>query len=460
MATTGLWKVTSRLDKVIDYISDAEKTHNEEFLKSLHNVIDYAKSDYKTEKQYYVSSLNCGVETAFEEMIQTKQGYKKINGILGYHGFQSFREGEVTPELAHEIGVKLAEEMWGDRFEVIISTHLNTNHIHNHFVLNSVSFRDGKKYYDKRETQAELRHISDSLCAEYGLSVLEEKPCRNSRINYANYYKGVVARSTYHSTTKEDIDRAIGQAYDYKDFLNLMRAMNYEVINRYGKLSVKRLPYKRNIRIERTFGEEYSINNIIKRIQTTHMQREVFINAKNVYKKFLNKPKNKKNKVGGIYGLYMYYCYLLNVYPQEYPTKRVSPAIRADVKKMDRLSEEARMLSSKKIKTYKELYEYKISLENNMNNLKEKREILNSKSRKTNLNDERENFQKAILELNMEINSLRNEIGLCKDIEERLPVMVEKIKEIDDDIPNDIISITNQKEKLEKKEDDKIEHIK
>lgn len=460
MATTGLWKVTSRLDKVIDYISDAEKTHNEEFLKSLHNVIDYAKSDYKTEKQYYVSSLNCGVETAFEEMIQTKKGYNKINGILGYHGFQSFREGEVTPELAHEIGVKLAEEMWGDRFEVIISTHLNTNHIHNHFVLNSVSFRDGKKYYDKRETQAELRHISDSLCAEYGLSVLEEKPCRNSRINYANYYKGVVARSTYHSTTKEDIDRAIGQAYDYKDFLNLMRAMNYEVINRYGKLSVKRLPYKRNIRIERTFGEEYSINNIIKRIQTTHMQREVFINAKNVYKKFLNKPKNKKNKVGGIYGLYMYYCYLLNVYPQEYPTKRVSPAIRADVKKMDRLSEEARMLSSKKIKTYKELYEYKISLENNMNNLKEKREILNSKSRKTNLNDERENFQKAILELNMEINSLRNEIGLCKDIEERLPVMVEKIKEIDDDIPNDIISITNQKEKLEKKEDDKIEHIK
>lgn len=460
MATTGLWKVTSRLDKVIEYISDAEKTHNEEFLKSLHNVIDYAKADYKTEKQYYVSSLNCGVETAFEEMIQTKKGYNKVNGILGYHGFQSFKEGEVTPELAHEIGVRLAEEMWGDRFEVIISTHLNTNHIHNHFVLNSVSFKDGKKYYDKRETQAELRHISDSLCAEYGLSVLEEKPCRNSRINYANYYKGMVARSTYHSTSKEDVDRAIGQAYDYKDFLNLLRAMNYTVTVRYGKISIIRPPYKRNIRIERAFGEEYSINNIIERIKTTHLQREVFINAKNVYKKFLNKPQNKKNKVGGIYGLYMYYCYLLNVYPQEHPTKRISPAIRADVRKMDMLAEEARMLSSKKIKTYKELNEYKIYLENNMNDLKEKREIINLRSRKIESKEEKENLQQTILELNMEISSLRKEIGLCKDIEERLPVMVEKIKDIDDDIPNDIISISKQKEKIEKKEDEKIEYIK
>ena len=179
-----------------------------------------------------------------------------------------------------------------------------------------------------------------------------------------------------------------------------------------------------------------------------------------MYKKFLNKPQNKKNKVGGIYGLYMYYCYLLNVYPQEHPTKRISPAIRADVRKMDMLAEEARMLSSKKIKTYKELNEYKIYLENNMNDLKEKREIINLRSRKIESKEEKENLQQTILELNMEISSLRKEIGLCKDIEERLPVMVEKIKDIDDDIPNDIISISKQKEKIEKKEDEKIEYIK
>ena len=193
----------------INYVSNEEKTFNEEFIKDLHRVINYTIDDYKTEQQYFVSGINCGVDTAYKEMMGTKKEYSKTGGILAFHGFQSFKEGEVTPEIAHEIGVKLAEELWGDRFEVVVTTHINTNHIHNHFVINSVSFRDGKRYYDKRSTYAEIRHISDSLCAEYGLSVLDEKPCRNSRINYANYYKGVAIRSTYHSTTKEDIDTTI-----------------------------------------------------------------------------------------------------------------------------------------------------------------------------------------------------------------------------------------------------------
>ena len=144
MATIGLWKVESRLDKVIKYVSNEEKTINEDFIKDLHRVIDYTIDDYKTEEQYFVSGINCGVETAYQEMCGTKKEFSKTGGILAFHGFQSFKEGEVTPELAHEIGVKLAEELWGDRFEVIVSTHVNTNHIHNHFVINSVSFRDGQ----------------------------------------------------------------------------------------------------------------------------------------------------------------------------------------------------------------------------------------------------------------------------------------------------------------------------
>lgn len=96
-------------------------------------------------------------------MTITKEQYGKVGGILGFHAFQSFAEREVTPEQCHAIGVRLAEEMWGDRFEVVVSTHLNTNHYHNHFVINSVSFKDGKRYYDKRETYAELRRLSDGV---------------------------------------------------------------------------------------------------------------------------------------------------------------------------------------------------------------------------------------------------------------------------------------------------------
>ena len=433
MATIGLWKVETRLDRVINYVANEEKTINEDFIKDLHRVINYTLDDYKTEQQYFSTGINCGVDTAYKEMIGTKKEFSKTGGILAFHGFQSFKEGEVTPEVAHEIGVKLAEELWGDRFEVVVSTHINTNHIHNHFVINSVSFKDGKRYYDKRSTYAEIRHVSDSLCAEYGLSVLDEKPCRNSKINYANYYKGVAIRSTYHSTTKEDIDRAIAQAYDYKDFINLMKAMNYEIVNRYGKLSVKRPPYKRNIRIERSFGEEYSISNIQTRIEEEHMTRTPFPEARGVFKMFINRPEHKNKKIGGIYGLFLYYCYLLGKFPQEYPSKRLPPSIRADVKKMERISEETKLLVSQKIETYQQFLEYKNSINSQFNELKGKRELLWQKEKWVKTELEKENIRSVIEELNVEIYSLRKEVELCDGIEERLPIIKSKVKEIDEE---------------------------
>ena len=138
MATTSLWKVENRLDKVIKYTTNIDKTKNENyetnFYRDLHNTIEYAKADFKTEEQVFVTGINCSKDTAFKDMIQTKKHFGKEKGILAYHGFQSFAEGEVTPEQAHEIGVKLAEELWGDKYEVVVSTHVNTNHIHNHFV--------------------------------------------------------------------------------------------------------------------------------------------------------------------------------------------------------------------------------------------------------------------------------------------------------------------------------------
>jgi len=433
MATIGLWKVETRLDRVINYVANEEKTINEDFIKDLHRVINYTLDVYKTEQQYFSTGINCGVDTAYKEMIGTKKEFSKTGGILAFHGFQSFKEGELTPEVAHEIGVKLAEELWGDRFEVVVSTHINTNHIHNHFVINSVSFKDGKRYYDKRSTYAEIRHVSDSLCAEYGLSVLDEKPCRNSKINYANYYKGVAIRSTYHSTTKEDIDRAIAQAYDYKDFLNLMRAMNYEIINRYGKLSVKRPPYKRNIRIERSFGDEYSISNIQTRIEEEHMTRTPFPEARGVFKMFINRPEHKNKKIGGIYGLFLYYCYLLGKFPQEYPSKRLPPSIRADVKKMERISEETKLLVSQKIETYEQFLEYKNSINSQFNELKGKRELLWQKEKWVKTELEKENIRSVIEELNVEIYSLRKEVELCDGIEERLPIIKSKVKKIDEE---------------------------
>lgn len=123
------------MDHVIDYVNNAEKTENVKFsrqdLQGLRDVMDYMLQDYKTEQQYYVTGLNCHPQTARQEMMVTKKQYQKEGGIIAYHGYQSFMPGEVTPQQAHEIGVKLAEELWGSRFEVIVATHLDKAHIHN-----------------------------------------------------------------------------------------------------------------------------------------------------------------------------------------------------------------------------------------------------------------------------------------------------------------------------------------
>lgn len=106
-------------------------------------------------------------------MILTKQRYGKEDGYIAWHGYQSFKPGEVTPEQCHALGVELARQMWGDRFQGIVTTHLDKEHLHNHFCINSVSFKDGGKYNFSKKELKRLRDTSDRLCREHGLSVVE-----------------------------------------------------------------------------------------------------------------------------------------------------------------------------------------------------------------------------------------------------------------------------------------------
>ena len=196
IATTGKWKIEKRLDNVIDYTTNIEKTINSDYGKDsyydLHNVIDYVEADYKTEKQFYVSGVNCNPKTALEEMTIIKEQYGKTGGILGFHAFQSFAEGEVTPEQCHAIGVRLAEEMWGDRFEVVVSTHLNTNIYHNHFVINSVSFKDGKRFYYKRVfcSLEDLRNRGAEWRKEYNNFPMRPLGWLSPKEKYLEYIQG------------------------------------------------------------------------------------------------------------------------------------------------------------------------------------------------------------------------------------------------------------------------------
>ena len=429
MAYTSIWKIDSRLDNVLNYTTNEMKTFNENY-QDLHNVIDYVGADYKTEKQYFVTGINCLKETAFEEMIMTKKQFGKNKGILAFHIIQSFKEDEVSAELAHKVGVQLAKELFGNRFEVIVSTHLNTNHYHNHIVLNSVSFKDGKRYYDNHTTYALLRKTSDLICEENGLSVIKNKKVK---IDYTKFYEGRVVKSNYYTITKDDIDFAIRQAYSYQDFLNIMKRMNYEIFFRANKISVRRDPYKRNIRIERAFGENYSIDNIRKRVFEEYETRTPFVELRS-NKKYYKGNKQyitnyKKNKPKGMYGLVLHYCYLFKVFPKVYPKKYMSPELRADIKKLDKRLEQANWLCVRKIYTTNQLFSYKKDLSEELNNLKEKRErCYLLKKRKNNL--DKTKLQKEIEVLTGKINYIKSEVGKCKEIEETIPKIKENLKSL------------------------------
>ena len=153
MATTSLWHIKGRLKDLIDYVENPEKTAAKTpELQDLYNVFSYVQRPEATQEGEYVTAINCLKETALRQMILTKKRYGKTDGYIAWHGYQSFKPEEVTPQFAHEIGMKLAKEMWSDRFEIIVTTHLGKEHLHCHFCFNSVSFRDGGKYnYSKAE---------------------------------------------------------------------------------------------------------------------------------------------------------------------------------------------------------------------------------------------------------------------------------------------------------------------
>ena len=144
MATTAFWPVKGSLKAVIDYADNPDKTTNPKYLDDdLAQVLRYAERDDKTDQKLFVSGVNCSADRAYEEMkaVQVRFGMRGTN--VAYHGFQSFSPGEVTPEEAHQIGIETAKRMWGDKYQVVVTTHLNTTSIHNHQVFNAVSFKAG-----------------------------------------------------------------------------------------------------------------------------------------------------------------------------------------------------------------------------------------------------------------------------------------------------------------------------
>lgn len=222
MATTSIWAIkgtAAAIRRVEMYIENPEKTIEQtglEYQSSLHQIDqngsmihEYSPEELKQEKVCYVSGINCTAPNdACEEFAAVYDLWgKPCKGRVCYHGYQSFREGEVTAEQAHEIGVKLAEQLWGDRFQVVVATHLNTGHYHNHIMLNAIAFADGYKFVNRKSDYQQMRKVSDDLCREYGLSVIEH-PGQSGK-HYGEWKAEQEGRPTQRGDIRLDLDAAI-----------------------------------------------------------------------------------------------------------------------------------------------------------------------------------------------------------------------------------------------------------
>ena len=263
MAYTSIIPVRC-LDRAVDYVRDKTKTTRGP--KSLQDAVDYAINREKTELDCFETGLSCVCETAFEDMRDTVQRWQQTAGVQGYHLVQSFAEGEVTPELAHQIGVELAEQLLQGRFQTVVTTHLNTKHYHNHIVWCSVALDNGRKYHSNAKSYyTEVRARSDALCRKYGLSIIETKESEQSSMPYHVWLDEQENRPNWTSMVRQDVDEAISQALTWRQFLQCLSQKGYTFrFNR--KYPTLKPPGKpRPIRFK-TLGKQYTPEAIQQRI--------------------------------------------------------------------------------------------------------------------------------------------------------------------------------------------------
>lgn len=223
--------------------------------------------------EQYVSGINCAPETARMEMTAVKKKYGKEDGIVAFHGYQSFAPGECTPAMAHEIGVRLAKELWGSRFQVLVATHLDkASHLHNHFVVNPVSFLDGLRYHRTNQDYREMRKVSDRLCREYRLSVIEKKKPGRTKC-YGEWSAQQEGKPTLMGLVRKDVEDAISRARTEKQFYQLLKEKGYFI--KTGKdITVRPAGRERGLKLARNFGEGYTIEAIRRRILLQAEEKE------------------------------------------------------------------------------------------------------------------------------------------------------------------------------------------
>lgn len=333
---------------------------------------------------------------------------------FGYHIIQSFKENEVTPEQCNKIGVELANELWGDKYQVLVCTHTNKNNVHNHIILNSVSFIDGIKYHNSNVDIALLKETNDDLCRKYGLSVIEskralkEKEISQSRI--ANYNRN----SGKMNLIKIDIDEAIKNANKYQDFVNVLAQKGYYIKKSNNTLSISTPYFSRNIRLARAFGEDYTFDNIKNRIYYKNYEYKTEIYKTKIYDGI--KINSKLLKTSSFYRLYVHYLYVLGKLPPKIHYEERTPEYYEEIDKFNKLCDELNMISSNNLSSIEDTQNLKTQYLEEISPIKAKKEIYMKLYNKTDNVADKTILKAKIDILNEDIERINSKIQTCRRI--------------------------------------------
>lgn len=338
---------------------------------------------------------------------------------MGYHFIQSFAPGEVTPEQAHALGVELARRLFGDRFEAVIGTHLDKGHLHSHIVMNSVSCMDGRKYHSSPERYYnEVRRISDDLCRENSLSVIEPQ---GKGLHYAEWKAQKQGQPTIRGMMRQEVDEIMAEAFTYKSFLEILRKRGYAVKSgpKVQHTAIRPPGAKRFIRLD-SLGAGYTEREIVDRIAGMRLspRRPLPTPEKQHYRVKGDYRAYRPVKLHGFRALYFKYLYLLDAVRKSTPTKKAPFALKEEALRFERYKRQFRFLHENRIDTAADLSMLADAIQAQADALTEQRRELYRLRREGD-----ESVSGEIDELTNKVRKLRRSLRLCGAIQADIPTI-------------------------------------
>lgn len=427
MAIIFIKPIRSRLDKALAYVENKNKTKaDDEIYNDLHNALEYSVDSQKTERQFYVTGVNCMTEKAYEEMVMTQQrSNTRQNIIQGFHIIQSFAPDEGTPELIHNAGIEFAKRMFGEEFEVVVATHKNTGCLHNHLILNSCSIDGTHKYLASRDTYKQMRKVSDEICKENGLSVIEN-PSYNTHRNYETYMEEKNGAWTKDAIIRRDMDECILRATSVKGFYYEMGKLGYRFDFERKYPTVSHPDFERPRRMK-TLGEDYTPEMIRQRMQKAWKKYDVIIPEQDDY--------SVLPKVTAYADVYVQFVAVIKrVKSNPKYNRNVDKFLTEETIKMNKLIEQQNLLCGNDIETLDQLLDYKQECKNEMDEILKARDFLRKELKAAEYKDDKQQIISLRSDIRLyteRLRLLRKRIATCERIEAQEPkieTLLEKIQ--------------------------------